>query len=67
MGAQEHVRERKSAQTEGTTTETIPNPEETEKGRELKEKMDGLVDQIDDIMEENAEQFLKNFVQRGGE
>ena len=67
MGAQEHVRERNSAQAERTTTETIPRREAVEKGRDLKEKLDELVDQLDDILEENAEQFLENFVQRGGE
>jgi ubiquitin-like protein Pup len=37
------------------------------KGKELKEEMDALVDEIDDILEENAEEFVKNYVQRGGE
>jgi len=25
------------------------------------------VDEIDDVLEENAEEFVKNYVQRGGE
>ena len=37
------------------------------KGDELKEDMDNLIDQIDDVLEENAEEFVKNYVQRGGE
>ncbi len=37
------------------------------KGKELKEEMDALVDEIDDVLEENAEEFVKNYVQRGGE
>ena len=37
------------------------------KGEELKAEMDALVDEIDDVLEENAEEFVKNYVQRGGE
>jgi ubiquitin-like protein Pup len=37
------------------------------KGEELKEDMDNLVDEIDAVLEENAEEFVKNYVQRGGE
>jgi ubiquitin-like protein Pup len=37
------------------------------KGKKLKEEMDALVDEIDEVLEENAEEFVKNYVQRGGE
>ena len=37
------------------------------KGAKLKEEMDALVDEIDEVLEENAEEFVKNYVQRGGE
>ena len=37
------------------------------RGKELKESMDALVDEIDEVLEENAEEFVKNYVQRGGE
>jgi ubiquitin-like protein Pup len=43
------------------------NPEVTEKGKKLKEDMDKLMDEIDDVLEENAEEFVKNYVQKGGE
>jgi prokaryotic ubiquitin-like protein Pup len=26
-----------------------------------------LIDEIDEVLEENAEEFVKNYVQRGGE
>ncbi len=38
-----------------------------EAGKKLKEDMDKLVDEIDDVLEENAEEFIKNYVQKGGE
>ena len=37
------------------------------KGKDLKEEMDNLVDEIDEVLEENAEEFVKNYVQRGGQ
>ncbi len=37
------------------------------KGEELKEEMDNLIDEIDEVLEANAEEFVKNYVQRGGE
>ena len=36
-------------------------------GKDLKEEMDNLVDEIDEVLEENAEEFVKNYVQRGGQ
>jgi ubiquitin-like protein Pup len=37
------------------------------RGKELKEEMDALVDEIDEVLEENAEEFVKNYVQKGGQ
>jgi len=38
-----------------------------EKGEELSEEMDDLLDEIDAVLEKNSEEFVKNYVQRGGE
>jgi len=37
------------------------------KAAELKEDMDKLIDEIDAVLERNAEQFVKDYVQRGGQ
>ena len=37
------------------------------KGKKIKENIDKLLDEIDGILEENAEEFVKSYVQRGGE
>jgi ubiquitin-like protein Pup len=29
--------------------------------------LDDLLDEIDEVLEENAEEFVKNYVQKGGE
>jgi len=42
-------------------------PARSEQSEQLKEDLDGLLDEIDSVLEENAEEFVKNYVQRGGE
>ncbi|MFQ6673140.1 MAG: ubiquitin-like protein Pup [Candidatus Tectimicrobiota bacterium] len=37
------------------------------KGNKLKEDLDGLIEQIDEVLEENAEEFVRNYIQRGGQ
>lgn len=54
-----------------------PAPRETESpetvgaaadgATELKAELDDLLDEIDDVLETNAEEFVKNYVQKGGE
>jgi prokaryotic ubiquitin-like protein Pup len=50
-----------------THTTEAPTANLTEKGEKLKDDMDALIDEIDEVLEENAEEFVKNYVQRGGE
>jgi ubiquitin-like protein Pup len=33
----------------------------------LDEDVDALLDEIDDVLEQNSEEFVKSFVQKGGE
>jgi ubiquitin-like protein Pup len=42
-------------------------PGASEKGEKLKAEMDDLLDEIDDVLETNAEEFVKAYVQKGGE
>jgi ubiquitin-like protein Pup len=37
------------------------------KGEKLKEEMDDILEQIDSVLEENAEEFVKSYVQKGGQ
>lgn len=50
-----------------TKEEAKPNPKVVEAGKKLKEDIDQLVDEIDGVLEENAEEFVKNYVQKGGQ
>lgn len=42
-------------------------PEPSEKGEKLKAELDDLLDEIDDVLETNAEDFVKSYVQKGGQ
>jgi prokaryotic ubiquitin-like protein Pup len=37
------------------------------KGKKIGEELDALLDEIDDVLEENAEEFVSSYVQHGGE
>ena len=38
-----------------------------EAGEKLKAELDDLLDEIDEVLEDNAEEFVRNYVQKGGE
>ena len=38
-----------------------------ERHEKLSEDVDALLDEIDDVLEENAEDFVRGYVQKGGE
>ncbi len=38
-----------------------------ERHEKLSEDVDSLLDEIDDVLEENAEEFVKGYVQKGGQ
>jgi len=42
-------------------------PVASERGEKLKEDIDDLLDEIDSVLEDNAEEFVRNYVQKGGE
>jgi ubiquitin-like protein Pup len=52
---------------EGDDKDASGSQKLAKKGKELKEDMEALVDEIDEVLEENAEEFVKNYVQRGGQ
>ncbi len=60
-------RKSESGKTSSQDQEVKPNPQVIETGKKLQEDIDQLVDEIDEVLEENAAEFVKNYVQKGGE
>ena len=38
-----------------------------ERHEKLSEDVDALLDEIDDVLEENAEEFVRGYIQKGGQ
>jgi ubiquitin-like protein Pup len=47
--------------------EVVEAPAASESGEKLKAELDDLLEEIDDVLETNAEEFVKAYVQKGGE
>jgi len=52
---------------EKTNDETEVNSKVSSNGEKLKAELDDLLDEIDEVLESNAEDFVKSYVQKGGE
>ncbi len=64
--AQEQKQPKKSAETE-ESTDVAPASNVSERKEQLDEDIDAILDEIDDVLETNAEDFVKSFIQKGGE
>jgi len=42
-------------------------PPSSEAGDRIKADIDDLLDEIDEVLESNAEDFVKSYIQKGGE
>ena len=42
-------------------------PAKSESGEKIKAELDDLLDEIDDVLEVNAEEFVKSYVQKSGQ
>ena len=66
MAEQKRIETRPSTPSDSPTG-VAGSPEIVKKGKQLKEDIDTLLDEIDGILEENAEEFVNSYVQRGGQ
>jgi len=46
------------------TEEVAPS---SERGEKLKAELDDLLDEIDEVLDANAEEFVRSYVQKGGQ
>ena len=42
-------------------------PATSEQGEKIKAELDDLLEEIDEVLESNAEDFVKSYVQKGGQ
>ena len=64
--AQEQKQPRKSQDAEEQVEET-PEAAASERKEQLDEDIDAILGEIDDVLETNAEDFVKSFIQKGGQ
>ena len=62
----ERERKQRSAPKE-RVEETVEVDAPAKQGEALKEELDDLLDEIDSVLETNAEEFVKSYVQKGGQ
>lgn len=61
-------RTQKQRQTPSKTEEVVEEaPAPAKQGEKIKAELDDLLDEIDGVLEENAEEFVKSYIQKGGE
>ena len=64
--AQEHKQTKKSSETD-EANEVAPSADVAERKEQLDEDIDAILGEIDEVLETNAEDFVKSFIQKGGE
>jgi ubiquitin-like protein Pup len=72
MGARRAMAERVHKQTPSSERRSDAGADSTaepvtETGEKLKAELDDLLDEIDEVLETNAEDFVKSYIQKGGE
>lgn len=66
--AQEHKQPRKSHEEEEPAAGgAAPSEAVGERKEQLDEDIDAILEDIDDVLETNAEDFVKSFIQKGGQ
>ena len=61
-------REQKKKQAPAKADEVVEDvPTKSETGEKIKAELDDLLDEIDEVLEVNAEEFVKSYVQKGGQ
>ena len=66
MAESEHST-RRTRRTEDSELEEELAPADTTHKAELDSEVDSLLDEIDGVLEVNAEEFVRSFVQKGGQ
>lgn len=60
-------KQRRDDATELAELDTTRQAEQAKTGEKIKAELDELLDEIDGVLETNAEEFVKNYRQQGGQ
>ncbi len=61
-------REQKKKQAPSRSDEVVEDvPPSSKQGDKLKAELDDLLDEIDEVLEYNAEEFVRSYIQKGGQ
>jgi ubiquitin-like protein Pup len=63
----EREQKKKQAPTKSDEEAVEDVPAKSEQGEKIKAELDDLLDEIDEVLESNAEDFVKSYVQKGGQ
>ena len=63
----EREQKKKTTTTERADEVVEEVPATSATGEKLKAELDDLLDEIDEVLEDNAEEFVRNYVQKVGE
>ncbi len=64
MAEREQIRKPSGAE---RAPEFVRDPSGPERAKKVKAELDDLLDEIDEVLESNAEDFVKSYVQKGGQ
>lgn len=65
-GGQQHKTSKKADEAE-ETTDVQPDDAAQERKDQLDDDVDSMLGEIDEVLEENSEDFVRSFVQKGGQ
>ncbi|MBA2724803.1 MAG: ubiquitin-like protein Pup [Actinobacteria bacterium] len=58
---------RRSEESDEVEASVAPESDVKERHEKLTDDVDDMLDEIDGVLEENSEEFVRSFVQKGGE
>jgi len=65
MAEREQKKKQAPAKSDEDVVEDVPT--KSEQGEKIKAELDDLLDEIDEVLEVNSEDFVRSYVQKGGE
>ena len=58
---------RRSTEADEVDTEETASSDLKDRQEKLNEDVDSILDEIDEVLEENAEEFVRSYIQKGGQ